>query len=100
MSEGAAKMPEKPRKFQAIRGVRDLLPPETELWNRVEQTAREVFATYGFGEIRLPIFESTDLFARSIGVETDVVSKEMYTFEDRAGGLPDPADKTPEDYVA
>ncbi len=67
-------------KFQAIKGTRDLLPPETALWNRVEQTAHEVFATFGFGEIRVPIFESTDLFARSIGAETDVVSKEMYTF--------------------
>jgi histidyl-tRNA synthetase len=70
-------------KFQAIKGTRDLLPPETALWNRVEQTAREVFDTFGYGEIRLPIFEATDLFARSIGLETDVVSKEMYTFEDR-----------------
>ena len=55
------------RKFQAIKGVRDILPPESALWNRVEQTAREVFATYGYGEIRLPIFEPTELFARSIG---------------------------------
>src|SRR5271167_4922033 len=70
-------------KFQAIKGTRDLLPPETELWNRVEQTAREVFGTFGFGEIRLPIFEPTELFARSIGLDTDVVSKEMYSFEDR-----------------
>jgi histidyl-tRNA synthetase len=70
-------------KFQAIKGTRDLLPPETELWNRVEQTAREVFGTYGFGEIRPPVFEPTELFARSIGLETDVVSKEMYSFEDR-----------------
>jgi histidyl-tRNA synthetase len=69
-------------KFQAIKGTRDLLPPETELWNRVEQTAREVFGTFGFGEIRLPIFEPTELFARSIGEETDVVAKEMYSFED------------------
>ncbi len=79
MSEGAAKKEER-RKFQAIKGTRDLLPPETALWNRVEQTAHEVFATFGFGEIRVPIFESTDLFARSIGAETDIVSKEMYTF--------------------
>jgi histidyl-tRNA synthetase len=71
------------RKFQAIKGTRDLLPPETELWNCVEQTARQVFATYGFGEIRPPIFEPTELFARSIGLDTDVVSKEMYTFSDR-----------------
>ncbi len=70
-------------KFQAIKGVRDILPPESALWNRVEQSARDVFAAYGFAEIRLPIFEQTDLFARSIGAETDVVSKEMYTFRDR-----------------
>ena len=70
-------------KFQAIKGTRDLLPPETELWNRVEQTAHEVFATFGFGEIRPPIFEPTDLFARAVGGETDIVSKEMYSFEDR-----------------
>jgi histidyl-tRNA synthetase len=83
VSEGAVKKEEKPRKFQAIRGTRDLLPTETVLWNRVEDAAREVFGTFGFGEIRVPIFEDTDLFARSIGLDTDVVSKEMYTFEDR-----------------
>jgi histidyl-tRNA synthetase len=82
VSEGAAKKEEKPRKFQAIRGTRDLLPPETALWNRVEQTAHEVFGTYGFGEIRPPIFEPTELFARAVGGETDIVSKEMYSFED------------------
>jgi histidyl-tRNA synthetase len=70
-------------KFQSIKGTRDLLPPETALWNQVEQTANEVFTTYGFGEIRLPIFEPTELFARSIGEDTDVVGKEMYTFSDR-----------------
>src|SRR5271157_6278364 len=70
------------KKFQAIKGTRDLLPPETELWNRVEQTAREVFGTFGFGEIRPPIFEPTELFARAVGGETDIVSKEMYSFED------------------
>jgi len=70
-------------KFQAIKGTRDLLPPETELWTRVEQTARSVFGTFGFGEIRPPIFEPTELFARSIGLDTDVVSKEMYSFQDR-----------------
>jgi histidyl-tRNA synthetase len=70
-------------KFQAIKGVRDILPPDSQLWNRVEQTARDVFGTYAYGEIRLPIFEPTELFARSIGSDTDVVSKEMYTFEDR-----------------
>ena len=82
MSEGAAKKEDKPRKFQAIRGTRDLLPPETALWNRVEQTAHEVFATFGFGEIRVPVFEPTELFARAVGGDTDIVSKEMYTFED------------------
>jgi histidyl-tRNA synthetase len=84
VSEGAVKKEEKPRQFQAIRGTRDLLPPETVLWNSVEQTAHEVFSTFGFGEIRLPIFEPTDLFARAVGGETDIVSKEMYTFADPA----------------
>jgi histidyl-tRNA synthetase len=72
----------KAKQFQAIKGVRDILPPESALWNRVEQAARDVFGTFGFAEIRLPIFEQTELFARSIGEETDVVSKEMYTFPD------------------
>ncbi len=70
--------------LKAVRGTRDLLPPETDLWNRVEATARAVFARYGFGEIRTPIFEATELFARGVGEETDIVSKEMYTWEDRA----------------
>ena len=69
--------------LKAVRGTRDLLPPETELWNRVEATARAVFARYGFGEIRTPEFEATELFARGVGEETDIVSKEMYTWEDR-----------------
>ena len=84
MSEGAAKKEEKPRKFQAIRGTRDLLPPETALWNRVEQTAHEVFATFGFGQIILPVIESTELFARAVGGDTDIVSKEMFSFTDPA----------------
>ena len=70
--------------LKAVRGTRDLLPPETALWNRIEATARSVFARYNFGEIRTPIFEDTSLFARSVGEETDIVSKEMYTWEDRA----------------
>ena len=70
--------------IKAVRGTRDLLPPETELWNRVEQAAREVFALYNFSEIRTPIFEDTQLFARGVGESSDIVSKEMYTFEDRA----------------
>ena len=70
--------------LKAVRGTRDLLPPETQLWNHVEQTARALFARYGFGEIRTPMFEATELFARGVGEETDIVSKEMYTWEDRA----------------
>jgi histidyl-tRNA synthetase len=69
--------------LKAVRGTRDLLPPETELWNKVEAAARSVFARYGFGEIRTPVFETTELFARGVGEETDIVSKEMYTWEDR-----------------
>ncbi len=70
--------------IKAVRGTRDLLPPETALWNRVERTARDVFARYNFGEIRTPVLETTELFVRGVGEETDVVSKEMYTWEDRA----------------
>ena len=70
--------------LKAVRGTRDLLPPETALWNRIEETARRVFARYNFGEIRTPVFEDTSLFARGVGEETDIVSKEMYTWEDRA----------------
>src|SRR5271170_7734526 len=70
--------------LKAVRGTRDLLPPETALWARVESIARDVFSRYGFGEIRTPIFEATELFARGVGEETDIVSKEMYTWEDRA----------------
>ena len=70
--------------LKAARGTRDLLPPDTELWNHVESTARRLFARYNFGEIRTPIFEDTQLFARGVGEETDIVSKEMYTWEDRA----------------
>ena len=73
-----------PPTLKAIRGTRDLLPPETALWARVESAARAIFARYGFGEIRTPIFEATELFARGVGEETDIVSKEMYTWEDRA----------------
>ncbi len=69
--------------IKAVRGTRDLLPPETELWNAIEATARGVFRRYGFGEIRTPIFEDTQLFARGVGEETDIVAKEMYTWEDR-----------------
>ncbi len=69
-------------KFRAIRGVRDILPPDTALWNWFEQTARDTMELYGFREIRLPIFEQTELFRRSVGADTDMVSKEMYSFLD------------------
>ena len=69
--------------IKAVRGTRDLLPPDTALWNFVEDTVREVFRAYNFHEIRTPIFESTELFARGVGEETDIVAKEMFTWEDR-----------------
>jgi histidyl-tRNA synthetase len=71
--------------LQAVRGTRDLLPPETELWNHIDTTARRVFERYSFGEIRTPILEETQLFSRSVGEETDIVSKEMYTFSPEPG---------------
>ena len=73
------------KKIQAVRGMRDILPDQTPLWQHIEDTARNVFARYGYGEIRTPIPEMTDLFKRSIGEVTDIVEKEMYTFEDRNG---------------
>jgi len=72
-------------KIKAIRGMRDILPPETTRWQAVENAAREVFRVYGYREIRLPVIERTELFARSIGQDTDIVAKEMYTFPDRHG---------------
>jgi len=68
--------------LKAVRGTRDLLPPETALWSRIEATARRVFERYNFGEIRTPVFEETALFARGVGEETDIVSKELYTWND------------------
>jgi histidyl-tRNA synthetase len=70
------------RQFRAIKGTRDILPPDSALWNHVEQTARDVFETYGFRDIRTPIFEETSLFARAVGADTDIVGKEMFTFYD------------------
>src|SRR5437660_10579766 len=69
--------------IKAVRGTRDLLPPETALWNFVESAVRDVFRAYNFQEIRTPIFEETALFSRSVGEETDIVGKEMYTWQDR-----------------
>ena len=70
--------------IKAVRGTRDLLPPDTDLWNRVDAKVRDVFERYNFHEIRTPIFEDTALFARGVGEETDIVSKEMFTWEDKA----------------
>jgi histidyl-tRNA synthetase len=69
--------------IKAVRGTRDILPPASAVWNYVEAVAHQVFRTYNYGEIRTPIFESTELFARGVGEETDIVSKEMYTWTDR-----------------
>ncbi len=71
--------------IQAIKGVKDVLPADITAWHHLETTARKLFEDYGFSEIRVPIFEYTELFARSIGASTDIVEKEMYTFEDRDG---------------
>ncbi|MGA7624349.1 MAG: histidine--tRNA ligase [Candidatus Acidiferrales bacterium] len=68
------------KQFRAVKGTRDILPPDSALWNWFEHTARQVFESYNFREIRLPIFEQTGLFARSVGADTDIVSKEMFTF--------------------
>ncbi len=73
------------KKIQAIRGMHDILPEETARWRHLEATARRVFRRYGYREIRTPILEMTELFKRSIGEVTDIVEKEMYTFEDRNG---------------
>jgi histidyl-tRNA synthetase len=71
--------------IRAVRGVRDILPAEAPAWQAIEAAARSVFELYGYREIRLPLFERTELFARGIGETTDVVEKEMYTFQDRSG---------------
>src|ERR1700744_4456273 len=70
--------------LSAVRGTRDLLPPDTDFWNRVDAKVRSIFARYNYHEIRTPIFEDTQLFSRSVGEETDIVSKEMFTWEDKA----------------
>ncbi|MCJ7614948.1 MAG: ATP phosphoribosyltransferase regulatory subunit, partial [Desulfobacterales bacterium] len=73
--------------IQLIRGFKDILPGEVEFWQHIEKTFRSLFEDFGFKEIRLPILERTELFARSIGEDTDIVEKEMYTFPDRNGDL-------------
>jgi histidyl-tRNA synthetase len=71
--------------IQSVKGTRDILPPSSAVWNEVEAVARRIFRRYNYAEIRTPIFEQTALFARGVGEETDIVSKEMYTFTDRDG---------------
>jgi histidyl-tRNA synthetase len=71
--------------IKAMRGFSDILPPATRRWEMLEERAREVLEGFGFSEIRVPILEQAELFSRSIGEETDIVEKEMYTFEDRSG---------------
>ena len=73
--------------IQLIRGFKDILPGEVELWQEIERISRELFEDFGFKEIRIPIMERTELFKRSIGEDTDIVEKEMYTFPDRKGDL-------------
>jgi histidyl-tRNA synthetase len=73
--------------IQLIRGFKDILPGEVELWQQIEKVARSLFEDFGFKEIRIPIMERSELFARSIGEDTDIVEKEMYTFPDRKGDL-------------
>lgn len=73
--------------IQLIRGFKDILPGEVELWQEIERVARSLFEDFGFKEIRIPIMERTELFKRSIGEDTDIVEKEMYTFPDRKGDL-------------
>ena len=72
-------------KYKAPRGTRDILPDEAAKWQHIEARYQEFCALYGFGEIRTPIFEQTELFARSVGEDSDIVSKEMYSFKDRSG---------------
>jgi histidyl-tRNA synthetase len=71
--------------IRAVKGTRDILPDEIAAWQRIEATARELLSRFGYREIRTPVFEETELFARGIGAETDIVGKEMYTFDDRDG---------------
>ena len=70
---------------RAPRGTTDILPEEARLWQKIEATVREVMRAYGYGEIRTPVFEYTELFLRGVGETTDIVEKQMYTFEDQGG---------------
>ena len=70
-------------KYQAIKGVKDILPKDIGKWHFLEKTAKELFETFCYYEIRVPVFEKTAVFSRSIGEDTDIVEKEMYTFKDK-----------------
>jgi histidyl-tRNA synthetase len=72
-------------KYKTLKGLQDILPPEISIWQHIEHKARNIFQNYGYQEIRLPIMESTDIFIRSIGETSDIVEKEMYTFQDKGG---------------
>ncbi len=85
-AQAKASDPTRTAKLQAVRGMNDVLPDEAALWERFEDTARAIFAQYGYRNIRVPIVEPTALFVRGIGEYTDVVEREMYTFEDKLNG--------------
>ena len=67
--------------IKVLKGTKDILPQEIELWHKMEKNALDIFTRYGYEEIRTPIIETTELFARGVGDTTDIVNKEMYTFE-------------------
>ena len=72
-------------KYKTLKGLQDILPPDISVWQHIETGSRDIFKNYGYREIRLPIMESTDVFVRSIGETSDIVEKEMYTFQDKGG---------------
>ncbi|HVF64146.1 MAG TPA: histidine--tRNA ligase [Casimicrobiaceae bacterium] len=87
MSETSTLPATKPAQVQAVRGMNDVLPDDAPLWHWFEETVRDVFAQYGYREIRTPIVEKTELFVRGVGAVTDIVEKEMYTFDDNGESL-------------
>ena len=72
-------------KFKRVRGMEDILPNETAVWQRIEGTARDVFSRYNYAEMRTPMVEKTEVFSRTSGDSSDIVTKQMYTFEDKGG---------------
>ena len=72
--------------FRTIKGTHDILPEDSAHWQKLERIIHDTAARFGYSEIRTPIFEDTSLFSRSVGEDTDIISKEMYTWEDRSGG--------------